>query len=91
MWTRKLTQIGGLTVVGDYLIYRDSQNVGRIILTADVGGEKFWNWSTLVHPSESGRADSIGEAQEALRHAVRRHWPDDAGEVKRLGTQFMDL
>lgn len=87
MWTRKRTVIGGQTKDGDWTILRHKQPVGRLLPSPVIQGVQPWQWSTLTYPGAHGRADTMEQALEALRTAIRARWPDSVLEVPLAGTK----
>lgn len=81
MWKRKPTIIGGQTADGDFLILRDRQVVGRVSPAHLIEGAQPYIWATYTYPPAHGRADSLIDAEEAVRWFVRSHWPDSVMHV----------
>ena len=90
MWTRKLTVIAGQTQEGDYTVFRTGQAVGRILPTPFIAHSQGWEWATLTLPSHNGRADTLQEALDALRAAVRARWPDSLVKVPMAGQRSVE-
>jgi len=87
MWTRKRTVIGGQSNEGDWLVLRHQQTVGRLHPAPPIPGVQPWVWSTFTYPCANGRCDTMSEALEAIREAVRARWPDELETVPLSGTK----
>ena len=83
MWTRKLTVIGGQTEEDDWIILRNGQEVGRVHRATPIVGLQKMEWVTWTAPWDKGRADTLDQAIEAVRTAIRNRWPDTEPEVPR--------
>ena len=69
-WSRRPTLIGGRTAPDDWSVLRDGVAVGRVHPRPYmVDGPKL-TWSTWTLPSQSGSAETLEDALEAIRQAV---------------------
>jgi len=81
MWKRKRTGLGGQAAQSDYLILRGQQVVGRVLPAHFIPGTEQYIWATFTYPAAHGRANSLTEAEEAVRSYIRAHWPDSQMRV----------
>lgn len=81
MWTRRPTLIGGQTAPDDVTVLRHAQAVGRVTRSVAIRGAAPYAWMTWTYPADSGRAQSLDEALDQLRAAIRGRWPDDVARV----------
>ena len=78
MWTRKRTFIDGeCNADGDWLVLRHGQEVGRVypVAAGSILGAHYF-WCIWTDPTDSGKAETLGAALEAVRGAIRARWPD---------------
>lgn len=87
MWTRKLTVIGGQTREDDWIVLRHRQIVGRLHPAPSMPHVQPWQWFVFTYPGANGRCDTMDEALEAIRQAVRARWPDTLDSVPLAGTK----
>lgn len=81
MWTHRPTHIGGQSRDGDFTILRRGQEVGRVCPSVAIAGTPPYSWMTWTYPAANGRADSLEDALERLRAAIRTRWPDEVEAV----------
>lgn len=81
MWTRRPTLIGGQTAPDDVTVLRHDQAVGRVTRSVAIQGAAPYAWMTWTYPADNGRAQSLDDALDQLRAAIRGRWPDDVPRV----------
>lgn len=85
MWTRRPTLIGGQTAPDDFTVLRRDQPVGRVTRAVAIPGATPFAWMTWTYPADNGRAQTLDEALDQLRCAIRRRWPDEIDAVPLAG------
>ena len=73
-WTRRRTVIGGDVIGDDWCVKRDGWVVGRVKLMITAHEGYLWGWSTLTHPSASGRTSSLEQGLEQVRSHATEKW-----------------
>ncbi|GAB1361805.1 hypothetical protein MASR1M32_10410 [Rhodobacter sp.] len=90
MWIKKRTVIGGQSRDDDWIVMRGQQAVGRVHPSPPMPGIQPLEWASWTHPCDRGRANSLEDALDQLREAIRARWPDDVPAVPRGGTRYSD-
>lgn len=71
-WSRIPCQIDGVRRADDWIILHNGQPVGRVMLDRFPYNEaQPWVWHKQIGRGVNGREDSLEEALEALRRAVK--------------------
>lgn len=71
-WTRRATVIDGTTCENDWIVSRDGEEVGRVLLMISGPGIPMWKWASWIIPAHHGLEETRDAALDALRQEVLR-------------------